>query len=959
MIKTLRNLLKQDKERFVVPRGVQDVIPIKAIYDDGIFQVGRDKFSKTYKFSDINYAVASREDKEAMFLEYSELLNSLDSGATTKITINNRRLNRANFEKTILLPLKGDALDEYREEYNRMLLDKATGANAIIQEKYITISVCKKNVEEARNYFARVGADLIAHFGRLGSKCVELEPDERLRIFHDFYRAGEETEFRFDIKETRRKGHDFKDFICPDSMEFTGDYFKIGERYGRVLFLREYASYIKDSMVAEMTDLNRNLMMSIDVIPVPTDEAVREAESRLLGVETNATNWQRRQNANNNFSAQLPYDIEQQRKEMKEFLDDLTTRDQRMMFAVLTMVHTADTKEQLDNDTEALLTTARKHLCQFGILKFQQLDGLNTAMPFGVRKIESFRTLTTESLAVFIPFRVQDICHTNGVYYGQNVISKNMIIADRRQLLNGNEFILGVSGGGKSFTAKGEVINQVLAGNADIIIIDPEREYSPLVRALGGEIINISATSPTHINAMDMNREYGDGANPVILKSEFIMSLCEQLIGGNNLGAVQRSVKTTKTAIKTTQQAAKAAQKTAQATVKASQKAAQAAKATVKATVAGVKAAVKATIAAVKAIIAATKALVAAIAAGGWVAVAVIVVICLIALICGSVFGIFFSGEDSGTGMSMQTAVQEINADYDAKMEAEKNSVAYDNMEISGGRAVWKDVLAVYAVKTNTDKDNPQEVATMDESKKQILSDIFWEMNSISSRSESHSETEITETDDGNGNIVQTETTVTKTTLYITVSHLTVDEMADLYGFDAEQREYLAELLKDKNNSLWAAVLYGIRYSDDQIVTVALSQVGNVGGEPYWSWYGFGSRVEWCACFVSWCADQCGYIDTGVVPKYAGCVNGVQWFKDRGQWIDGSAEPVPGMIIFFDWDNKGSSGPQDGQSDHTGIVQKVENGIVYTVEGNSGDSCRVNQYSVGHYEILGYGVPQY
>ena len=542
MIKTLRNLLKQDKKRFVVPRGVQDVIPIKAIYDDGIFQVGRDKFSKTYKFSDINYAVASREDKEAMFLEYSELLNSLDSGATTKITINNRRLNRADFEKTILLPLKGDALDEYREEYNRMLLEKATGANSIIQEKYITISVCKKNVEEARNYFARVGADLIAHFGRLGSKCVELEPDERLRIFHDFYRASEETEFRFDIKETRRKGHDFKDFICPDSMEFTGDYFKIGERYGRVLYLREYASYIKDSMVAEMTDLNRNLMMSIDVIPVPTDEAVREAESRLLGVETNATNWQRRQNANNNFSAQLPYDIEQQRKEMKEFLDDLTTRDQRMMFAVLTMVHTADTKEQLDNDTEALLTTARKHLCQFGVLKFQQLDGLNTAMPFGVRKIESFRTLTTESLAVFIPFRVQDICHTNGVYYGQNVISKNMIIADRRQLLNGNEFILGVSGGGKSFTAKGEVINQVLAGNADIIIIDPEREYSPLVRALGGEIINISATSPTHINAMDMNREYGDGANPVILKSEFIMSLCEQLIGGNNLGAVQKSI---------------------------------------------------------------------------------------------------------------------------------------------------------------------------------------------------------------------------------------------------------------------------------------------------------------------------------------------------------------------------------------------------------------------------------
>ena len=269
MIKTLAKLFKQEKEKFVVPKGVQDVIPIKAIYDDGIFKVGKDKFSKTFKFTDINYAVASREDKEAMFLEYSELLNSFDSGATTKITINNRRLNRIDFEKTILLPLKGDELDVYREEYNKILLEKATGANAIVQDKYITISVSKKNIEEARSYFARVGTDLIAHFGRLGSKCTELETDERLRVFHDFYRVGEESSFRFDIRETRRKGHDFKDYICPDSMEFEKDYLKIGDRYARVLFLREYASFIKDDMVAELTDLNRNLMMSIDVIPVP------------------------------------------------------------------------------------------------------------------------------------------------------------------------------------------------------------------------------------------------------------------------------------------------------------------------------------------------------------------------------------------------------------------------------------------------------------------------------------------------------------------------------------------------------------------------------------------------------------------------------------------------------------------------------------------------------------------
>ena len=543
MIKTLSNIFKQDKEKFVIPRSVQQVIPIETIWSDGIFKIGRNKFARTYKFTDINYAVASKVDKETMFLEYMDLLNSFDCGGTTKITINNRRLNKVDFEKAILIPMQEDGLDLYRKEYNKMLFDKATSCNRLVQEKFVTVSCYKKTIEEARTYFARVTTELNSHFARLGSKCAEVNGEDKLRILHDFYRTGEESGFHFDIQENMRKGHSFKDYICPDTFEFEKDYFRMGERYGRVLFLREYASYIKDDMIAELTDMNRNLMLSIDVIPVPTDEAVQEVEKRLLGVETNITNWQRRQNANNNFSAVIPYDLEQQRKESKEFLDDLTTRDQRMMFAVLTMVHTADTKEQLDNDTEALLTTARKHLCQFAVLKYQQMDGLNTALPFGVRKIDALRTLTTESLAVFIPFRVQEIYHENGVYYGQNVISKNMIIANRRQLLNGNSFILGVSGAGKSFTAKEEMTNIILTDpNADIIIIDPEREYSPLVKAMQGEVIHISATSENHINAMDMNSDYGDGANPVILKSEFILSLCEQLIGGTNLGAKQKSI---------------------------------------------------------------------------------------------------------------------------------------------------------------------------------------------------------------------------------------------------------------------------------------------------------------------------------------------------------------------------------------------------------------------------------
>ena len=543
MLKTLKTIFKQDKEKIKVPKFVQDIIPVKAIYEDGLFLVGKNKYSKSYKFLDINYAVASREDKEAMFLEYSELLNSLDTGSTAKITINNRRINKLDFEKTILLKDAGDNLDKFRKEYNAMLNSQSKTANEIVQEKILTISVYKKTKEEARSYFSRIGADLSNHFSALGSKCIELDAKERLRIAHDFYRTGEETAFTFDIHEQMKLGHDFRDMICPDSAKFKSDYFQIGNRYGKVLFLKSYASYIKDSMVTELTELNKNMMLSIDIIPIPMDEAVKEAENRRLGIETNITNWQRKQNANNNFSAIIPYDMEQQRNESKEFLDDLITRDQRMFLSVLTMVLTEDSLEKLKVLSDAIEQIAGKNMCQMGTLRYQQLDGLETVLPFGVRKINALRTLTTESLAVFIPFKVQEIRHENGVFYGQNTISKNMIMIDRKQLLNGNSFILGVSGSGKSFTAKQEITSiKLREPDADIIIVDPEREYSPLVNALGGEVIKISATSDNHINAMDMNSKYGDGANPVILKSEFILSLCEQLIGSGNLGPKQKSI---------------------------------------------------------------------------------------------------------------------------------------------------------------------------------------------------------------------------------------------------------------------------------------------------------------------------------------------------------------------------------------------------------------------------------
>ena len=233
-MRTIKNLFKEDKEKFIPPKNVQDTIPIQTIYKDGIFQVGKNKFSKCLRFTDINYAVASKSDKEAMFLGYSEILNSLDPGATSKITVLNRKLNKIDYENNIMIPMNDDELDEYRKEYNKMLNDKALGSNSVIQEKFLTISINKKNVEEARNYFNRITADLNNHFNSLGSKCIELSSTERLRLLHDFYRVGEENIFTWDMLDNMRKGHSFKDYICPDSFEFQKDCFKMGNKVGRV-----------------------------------------------------------------------------------------------------------------------------------------------------------------------------------------------------------------------------------------------------------------------------------------------------------------------------------------------------------------------------------------------------------------------------------------------------------------------------------------------------------------------------------------------------------------------------------------------------------------------------------------------------------------------------------------------------------------------------------------------------
>lgn len=403
---------------------------------------------------------------------------------------------------------------------------------------------------------------------------------------------------------------------------------------------------------------------------------------------------------------------------------------------------------------------------------------------------------------------------------------------------------------------------------------------------------------------------------------------------------VSKGVKTSqKVAKQTIKQSVKTTKASVKATVKMSQKMAQAAKALVKLTVTVIKAAVKVTIAIVKMIIAATKALVAAIVSGGWVAVLVIVIICVIILLAVSVYGIFFS--DDSEGITMQQVVRQIDDEYDTKIAMIKEENEHEIVRISGDRAEWKEVLAVYSVRVSGSAENPTDILTINEERIDMIKEVFWVMNEPD-----YEVKKVTIEDE------ETDEKKKVDCLYITVESMSADEAAVLYAFSEEEKETLHDLLDGSMDSLWAKTIYGVSAGSPEIVAVAASQIGNVGGEKYWSWYGFSERVEWCACFVSWCANECGYIEKELLPQFSYCDPAI--FKERNQWRDRDYEPKSGDLVFFDWVN--DEGYQDGEADHVGIVEKVEDGIIYTIEGNRSDACGRYEYYVDDPVLFGYIV---
>lgn len=524
-----------------VPRSVQQIIPIRRVFPDAVWQVGSTEFSKTWSFTDINYAVASLEDQRSILDSWGRVLNGLAADSRLKITLANRKFDKDSFSESIFLKRKDDGQDDYRAELNKVLMDKAKGSNGIVQEKYVTLTATKKNINEARTFFTRAGKGLSLGMQRLSSNVKPLDNVERFRILHDFFRPHHRM-LHADVKELMRRGQHFADVFCPLALRYHKDYIETDGGFARVLFIEEYASRLSDELVHDLMELPRQMVLSIDIEPMNTQEASKMLQKLAMRVESDITRWQTRQNNNNNFSAEIPYEFRQMREVVAEYQDDITLNDQRIMLTTTTIIHMADTLEQLNADTEALQATAGGFGCTLSVLKYQQDIGLDTVLPYGLRSVVQQRTLLTKSASILTPFSAQEIQQTGGICYGNNAVSGNMILANRATLLNGNGIRLGVSGAGKSFSAKQELIQLLLSTQDDILILDPEGEFTPMVGAFNGAMIDVSGSSSVRINALDMEKGYADdGKDPLPDKSEFVLSLFEQIMG-NDLKAQHRSI---------------------------------------------------------------------------------------------------------------------------------------------------------------------------------------------------------------------------------------------------------------------------------------------------------------------------------------------------------------------------------------------------------------------------------
>ena len=504
---------KASEPLYKTPKSIQETIEIMAVAENGIFE------------------------------RYCKFLNSLD--CNYKITINNKNKNMDELRDKVLIAEKNDGFNNYRRIYNDIIEEKIIeGRQGIEQERYLTITIERKNFEEAKAQFATLEATIHKAFIELGAEIVPLNGNERLKVLYDYYHLGDEGSFDFDIKKAKKVGADFKNDLCNGMVKYFPDHFEDESKFCKALFIKKYPSSLSDRFINEITSLPVHSITSIDVVPVPKDLTTKVLQKKYLGIESDIIKQQRVRNKNNDFSTEISYAKRTEKKEIEEIMDDVRENDQCLFFVGVTIILMAESKKELESVCETVETIGKRNSCTIDTHYLKQREALNTALPIGVRQVETMRTLLTQSLAVLMPFNVQELNDSTGNYYGINQISKNVNIGNRKKLINGNGFVFGVPGSGKSFFCKMEMGSVFLSGDDEIIVIDPMNEYFDIAETYGGTVVNMSTYTDNYVNPLEMDvwsLDPNDSKGMVREKGEFMLGLCEQCIG-DSLNSRQKSI---------------------------------------------------------------------------------------------------------------------------------------------------------------------------------------------------------------------------------------------------------------------------------------------------------------------------------------------------------------------------------------------------------------------------------
>ena len=541
----------QDKKK----KSAQDSIPFERMFPDGICRVNPGYFTKTIQFQDINYQLSQNEDKTAIFEGWCDFLNYFDSSVKFQLSFMNMAANKDTYGQSIAIPPQDDDFDNIREEYTGMLRSHAcsskslgltAGNNGLIKTKYLTFGIEAANMKEAKPRLDRIETDLLNNFKRLGVAAEPLNGKQRLALMHGMFHMDEHIDFHFEWEWLAPSGLSVKDFIAPSSFEFrNGKEFGIGKKLGAVSFLQILAPELNDRMLADFLDMESSLIVTMHIQSVDQTKAIKTVKRKITDLQKMTIEEQKKAVRSGYDMEIIPSDLATYAGEAKKILQDLQSRNERMFLLTFLVLNTANNKQQLGNNVFQASSIAQKYNCQLTRLDFQQEEGLMSSLPLGLNQIEIQRGLTTSSVAIFVPFTTQELFQngSEALYCGINALSGNLIMVDRKKLKNPNGLILGTPGSGKSFSAKREIANVFLVTDDDIIICDPEAEYGPLVERLHGQVIRISPTSPHYINPMDLNLNYSDEENPLSLKSDFILSLCELIVGGKDgLQPVEKTV---------------------------------------------------------------------------------------------------------------------------------------------------------------------------------------------------------------------------------------------------------------------------------------------------------------------------------------------------------------------------------------------------------------------------------